>query len=131
MSFTAATPGAADVVVGAADAELCCAAVDPVGDPQPAVSVIAAKAVSASRHAFLVIANPFVDTNAAARCLADSWRCIPGSQQPQFGGLQTLAYGQTRSIGAITCSSEPSGVTCTDSGTGHFFRVSRDSYELG
>jgi hypothetical protein len=52
-------------------------------------------------------------------------------QQPQYGGLQTLAYGQTRSIGAITCASEPSGVTCTDSSTGHFFRVSRDSYELG
>lgn len=52
-------------------------------------------------------------------------------QQPQYGGLQTLAYGQTRSIGAITCDSEPSGVTCTDSSTGHFFRVSRESYELG
>jgi hypothetical protein len=43
----------------------------------------------------------------------------------------TLDYGQTRSIGTITCESEPSGVTCTDSSTGHFFRVSRDSYELG
>jgi hypothetical protein len=53
------------------------------------------------------------------------------AQQPQYGGLQTLAYGQTRSIGAITCDSEPSGVTCTDSSTGHFFRVSRESYELG
>jgi hypothetical protein len=35
------------------------------------------------------------------------------------------------SIGAITCDSEPSGVTCTNSSTGHFFRVSRESYELG
>ncbi len=34
-------------------------------------------------------------------------------------------------ISSITCDSEPSGMTCTDSGTGHFFRVSRDSYQLG
>ncbi|MGA9678739.1 MAG: hypothetical protein WBR28_26930 [Mycobacterium sp.] len=26
---------------------------------------------------------------------------------------------------------EFSGVKCTDSGTGHYFRVSRDSYDLG
>jgi len=44
---------------------------------------------------------------------------------------QTLDYGQTRSIGAITCDSEPAAMTCTDSSTGHFFRVSRDSYQLG
>jgi hypothetical protein len=46
-------------------------------------------------------------------------------------GKTTLEYGQTLSVGAITCDSEPSGVTCTDSSTGHFFRVSRESYELG
>jgi hypothetical protein len=44
---------------------------------------------------------------------------------------QTLDYGQTRAVGAITCDSEPTGMTCTDSSTGHFFRVSRDSYQLG
>jgi len=43
----------------------------------------------------------------------------------------TLDYGQSKSVGAMTCTSEPSGVRCTDSSTGHFFRVSRDSYELG
>lgn len=43
----------------------------------------------------------------------------------------TLGYGQTHSIGSITCDSEPSGVTCTDASTGHFFRVSRDSYQVG
>jgi hypothetical protein len=46
-------------------------------------------------------------------------------------GLATLNYGQTRSAGAITCDSQPSGVRCTDSSSGHFFRVSRESYELG
>jgi len=42
-----------------------------------------------------------------------------------------LDYGQTRSVGAISCDSEPSGMTCTDTGTGHFFRVSSDSYQIG
>jgi hypothetical protein len=43
----------------------------------------------------------------------------------------TLAYGQTHSVGPFTCESEPSGVTCTDNSTGHFFRVSRESYDVG
>jgi len=42
-----------------------------------------------------------------------------------------LDYGQTRSAGTITCDSEPSGMTCTDSSTGHYFRMSRESNELG
>ncbi len=44
---------------------------------------------------------------------------------------QTLDYGHTHSFGTITCDSEPAGLTCTDSSTGHFFRVSRESYQLG
>ena len=43
----------------------------------------------------------------------------------------TLDYGQTRSLGVFTCDSEPSGIKCTNSNTGHFFRVSRESYEVG
>jgi hypothetical protein len=43
----------------------------------------------------------------------------------------TLDYGQTKSAGPLTCDSEPSGITCTDSGTGHFFRAADDSYQLG
>jgi hypothetical protein len=42
-----------------------------------------------------------------------------------------LAYGQTHTVDTITCDSEPSGVTCTDTSTGHFFRVSGESYQLG
>jgi len=42
-----------------------------------------------------------------------------------------LDEGQKRSIGTITCESERSGVTCTDASTGHFFRVSSESYDLG
>ena len=41
-----------------------------------------------------------------------------------------IDYGQTRSIGTITCDVEPSGVTCTDRSTGHFLRLSRDSYQV-
>jgi hypothetical protein len=44
---------------------------------------------------------------------------------------ETLAYGQTRSFGSITCDSEYTGMTCTDTSTGHYFRVSRDGWELG
>jgi hypothetical protein len=43
----------------------------------------------------------------------------------------TLGYGQTHTVGTITCESASSGVTCTDTSTGHFFRVSRESYQLG
>lgn len=43
----------------------------------------------------------------------------------------TLDYGQTRSLGTMTCDSEPAGITCRDSSTGHFFFVSRDSYDVG
>lgn len=45
--------------------------------------------------------------------------------------MPTLGFGQTRSIGAITCQSEPAGMRCTDNSTGHSFLVSRDSYQLG
>ena len=47
------------------------------------------------------------------------------------GGLGTLAYGKTASAGTLTCDSETTGMTCTDSSTGHFFRVSWESYQLG
>jgi hypothetical protein len=43
----------------------------------------------------------------------------------------TLDYGQSHTVGTITCHSGPSAVTCTDSSTDHFFRISRDSYQLG
>jgi hypothetical protein len=43
----------------------------------------------------------------------------------------TLDYGQKKSAGAMTCAVDTSGVRCTDASSGHFFLVSRDSYELG
>jgi hypothetical protein len=59
--------------------------------------------------------------------------CQPGGPLTDLHapGLPTLDYGQMRSAGTMTCESEPSGVMCTDSSTRHFFRVSRDSYQVG
>jgi hypothetical protein len=49
-----------------------------------------------------------------------------------FGGNPAiLPYGGTQSLGAITCDSEPAGMTCKDASSGHFFYLSRDSYRLG
>jgi hypothetical protein len=44
---------------------------------------------------------------------------------------QTLNYGETLANGTITCKSEEAGISCTDVGTGHFFRIARESYQLG
>ncbi|CAJ1507006.1 hypothetical protein [[Mycobacterium] holstebronense] len=51
--------------------------------------------------------------------------------QQQNGGLPTLEYGQTHSVGAISCGSTDSGMRCTDTSTGHYFDVSLESYQLG
>jgi hypothetical protein len=41
-----------------------------------------------------------------------------------------LPYGHSRSAGPITCESELSGMTCTDTTTGHGFSLLRDGYRL-
>lgn len=58
---------------------------------------------------------------AAIHCHGDTLR-LPGEP--------TLDYGQTASAGTLSCVSEASGMRCADSGSGHYFRVSRDSYDL-
>ncbi len=59
---------------------------------------------------------------AAIECHGDTLR-VPGER--------TLDYGQTISAGTLTCESQPSGMKCTDSGSGgHYFRVSRESFDL-
>ncbi|QFS94181.1 hypothetical protein FIV07_25795 [Mycobacterium sp. THAF192] len=45
---------------------------------------------------------------------------------PQFA----LAYGESLSAGPLTCTSAPSGMTCTDASTGNYFRVSRESFDI-
>jgi hypothetical protein len=55
---------------------------------------------------------------------------ICSSDTLRGSNLPTLTYGSTWTVNPLTCASEPTGMTCTDGGTGHYFRVSRDSYEL-
>ncbi len=58
--------------------------------------------------------------------------CTPDySPITPWSGYPILGYGRTRTVGAITCDNEPSAMTCTDTSTGHFFRVASDSYQVG
>lgn len=43
----------------------------------------------------------------------------------------TLDYGKVAIFGSISCTSETIGIMCLDNDTGHFFNVSRDSYQVG
>jgi hypothetical protein len=64
--------------------------------------------------------------------LAQGGAAVVGCYGQEFPVAETtLGYGQSRSLGTITCDSEYTDMTCTDSSTGHYFRVSRDTYELG
>ena len=56
---------------------------------------------------------------------------IVGYSPGTFAAPDPMDYGQALSAGTITCSSEQSAMKCTDVSTGHFFRVSPESYELG
>ncbi len=58
-------------------------------------------------------------------------RCSFAALSGGMGSWPTLEYGQSRSLDAITCESQPSGMRCTDTSSGHFFRISRESYEVG
>jgi hypothetical protein len=44
---------------------------------------------------------------------------------------RTLGYGSTWSVTTITCDSESVGMTCTNSNTGHYFFISRQTWRLG
>ncbi|MGA7050445.1 MAG: hypothetical protein WBZ37_04095 [Mycobacterium sp.] len=48
----------------------------------------------------------------------------------QGDGCRALAYGRLQSLNSVSCPSQFSGMTCTDSSTGHYFLLARDSYEL-
>ncbi len=61
---------------------------------------------------------------AVSECHNDTIR----SNQP-FAPI--LFHGRTQTVGDITCDCEPSGLTCTDAGTGHFFTMSAESNTLG
>ncbi|MCU1698520.1 MAG: hypothetical protein JWR34_4583 [Mycobacterium sp.] len=54
-----------------------------------------------------------------------------GGGQCVDGSVPVSGYGQTQTVDAITCASEPAAMTCADSSTGHYFRISREAYEVG
>jgi hypothetical protein len=56
---------------------------------------------------------------------------VVGYSPGTLAAADPVNYDQPLSAGVIFCSPEQSAVKCTDTSTGHFFRVSRDSYELG
>jgi hypothetical protein len=56
---------------------------------------------------------------------------IVGYSPGALAATEPVHYDQPVSAGAITCDADGSTVTCTDSSTGHFFRVSHESYQLG
>jgi hypothetical protein len=56
---------------------------------------------------------------------------IVGYSPGTLAAADPANYDRPLSAGAITCSPEQSAMRCTDNSTGHFFRVSRESYELG
>jgi hypothetical protein len=43
---------------------------------------------------------------------------------------RVLAYGTQQIMGRYTCSSRRSGMTCSNRGTGHGFRIARGSYRV-
>jgi hypothetical protein len=58
-------------------------------------------------------------------------RCSYAALDGGAGGWETADDGQSTSLGTITCVSDVARMTCTDTDSGHFFRVSRESYQLG
>mgnify|MGYP001570493515 CR=1 FL=1 len=58
-------------------------------------------------------------------------RCSYAALDLGAGVWETADDGQSTSLGPITCVSEVARMTCTDTGSGHFFRVSRESYQVG
>jgi hypothetical protein len=56
---------------------------------------------------------------------------IVGYSPGALAATEPTYYDEPVSGGAITCDADQSTMTCTDTSTGHFFRVSHDSYQLG
>jgi hypothetical protein len=46
-------------------------------------------------------------------------------------GEETLANGQTLTSGSLSCAADAATMRCTDSGTGHFFFLSPNSFQEG
>jgi hypothetical protein len=51
--------------------------------------------------------------------------------QPLPDPKETLEYGRVTEFGSISCTSESVGIMCLDNDTGHYFNLSRESYQIG
>jgi hypothetical protein len=47
-----------------------------------------------------------------------------------LGGPKTLGYGETAQRGPFVCDSEEDGITCSHTGNGHGFFLSREKFRL-
>ncbi|OBA70779.1 hypothetical protein A5641_11950 [Mycobacterium sp. 1554424.7] len=47
-----------------------------------------------------------------------------------YSGFPVLNYGDSLQSGPFRCEMSERGVTCSDTGSGHSFRLSRESYEF-
>ena len=56
---------------------------------------------------------------------------VLGYSPGALAATEPVNYDQPVTAGAIGCDADQSAVKCIDASTGHFFRVSRESYELG
>jgi hypothetical protein len=56
---------------------------------------------------------------------------VVGYSPGALAATEPVSYDQPVTAGTIGCDSDQSTVKCIDASTGHFFRVSRESYELG
>jgi hypothetical protein len=93
-------------------------------------------------HAFVVGKPPGCDHSAWGDRLSLEQGSAPVSDchndtiRPSYSSpgpnpdVPILAFGQSKSAGTITCGSAPTGITCIDFSTGHYFRMSNDSNEI-
>jgi hypothetical protein len=56
---------------------------------------------------------------------------VVGYSPGALAATEPVNYDQPVTAGAITCDADESAVRCTDASTGHFFRISHESYALG
>lgn len=54
--------------------------------------------------------------------------CAGDTTLQQRGAI--LRYGRSRTVGSFTCTSRKSGMTCSHSGSGHGFTVSRTRWKV-
>ncbi len=63
-------------------------------------------------------------------CYSDVAWYLLSPDGTSFSTPEPLAYGKSIALGAIVCTSETTGLTCTDTTTGNSFVMARETYPL-